>query len=418
VSRLQLRARTAKWVLLGASCVVALALIEGSLRVLVRPSELSAGRLFGFELPPIRVIPDRDFEPDTGRDEAYRGLVVDGQRITVGDLWGFHREDARLGYVTREGMTSRNGWWQSNGLGARERAETLRAIPDGKTRVLVFGDSYAQGSRLPQEQTWPEVVEARWPALDLVNLAVDGYGMGQAYLRYQGLRDALDHDVVLLMFVPIRDLWRDVNVLRTLGEDWDLYLLMPRYTLDGSALRLVPPPYADPTEVFRANRRGLSPELERHLRRYDRFYFEGEHRPVATATGRLVLPRLLAEVGYLLRRRSLRDGGLDRESEALAVTHAIFVAMDADVRRSGARFVVVLLPSERDLERLRGSAGYRREWRALVEWLGEQQMDCIDLSGPLLDRPTEELDTGYDGTHFGPKVNARIAGVVGQALAL
>jgi len=63
----------------------------------------------------------------------------------------------------------------------------------------------------------PQSVSDRASGLDLVNLAVDGYGLGQS-LRNLGLREDVDDDLVLLVVVPIRDVWRDLNTIRSLAE--------------------------------------------------------------------------------------------------------------------------------------------------------------------------------------------------------
>ena len=109
-------------VLLGTSLLLLL-LIEFVGRLLVAPSELSYGRLLGIELPP-HVLPSPFFVPQSvDRSERYKGLVIDGREITIGDLWGLTRPDARLGHAPPESTSSVNGWWKSNDLGARSPVE-------------------------------------------------------------------------------------------------------------------------------------------------------------------------------------------------------------------------------------------------------------------------------------------------------
>ena len=55
--------------------------------------------------------------------------------------------------------------------------------------------------------------------------------MGQAFLRYGQIRNTLDYDIVLLMFVPAEDLWRDINTLRSL-EVMDLSEDLMRVPMD------------------------------------------------------------------------------------------------------------------------------------------------------------------------------------------
>jgi len=117
---------------LGAAVVMLVAL-EGLLRGFVIPSPRSAGRLFGSELPPVRLIPAEPPRPPR-RDTQVK-------RVRYDDLNGIVRDDPVLGYAPREDTISTNGWWQSNNLGARDRHDTAPTVAPGTRRVLVFGDS-------------------------------------------------------------------------------------------------------------------------------------------------------------------------------------------------------------------------------------------------------------------------------------
>ena len=125
-------------------CLIVL-LAEAGLRFLSQPSEYSSGRFLGHELPPYKLLLDEPLRMRRNRSEWVDGLIVDGKKITVGDLWGIYREDALLGYVPQENTVSANGWWESNNIGARAREATSPVIPPGLTRLLVFGESLAQG---------------------------------------------------------------------------------------------------------------------------------------------------------------------------------------------------------------------------------------------------------------------------------
>ena len=80
------------------------------------------------ERPPVKLIPYDRSPPKTDRDASYEGLVVDGDRISVGDIFGFHRDDPVLGYTPQENVVSLNGWWQSNNIGARKRRDTPPSV--------------------------------------------------------------------------------------------------------------------------------------------------------------------------------------------------------------------------------------------------------------------------------------------------
>ncbi len=124
------------------STLTALLLFEGVARLMVRPSAVAWGTLGGRELPPLRIVPQPaspDFNPDLPVPEQ----AADGERLTQGDLYGVFREDPEIGYTWAPSRVSRHGWWRANALGARADAETAVAVPAGKRRMLVFGDSFA-----------------------------------------------------------------------------------------------------------------------------------------------------------------------------------------------------------------------------------------------------------------------------------
>jgi hypothetical protein len=390
---------------LGAT-IFALLAVECILRACVVPISGAAGSLFGTTLPPARLIP---VEPPRPPLRAGRT-----GRVGYDDLTGLVRDDPVLGYAPREHAASTNGWWQSNNLGARARHDTSPAVPVGTTRVLVFGDSFASGSRVPQESAWPAVLEAAHPDLEVVSLGVDGYSLAQSLLRYRAVRDTVAHDVVALTLSPGADLWRDVNTLRALAG-WRSYRVMPRFVLDGG-LRLVPSPYQTPVAIYADNRDGLSPRLREHLRRYDRFYVPWMYEPTPGVAARSILVKLaLARWHAALVERFHREA-LDPGSEAVAVSAAIIHTMRDEVVGRGARFLLVLLPSEIDVGRLRRRRGYHDQWIAIARAVASEGVACVDLANPMLAAP-DQLDRGFDGTHHGPRANRLIAATVGGALA-
>ncbi|TMA52591.1 MAG: hypothetical protein E6J75_16615 [Deltaproteobacteria bacterium] len=391
---------------LGAAVLMLLAL-EGLLRGFVIPSPRSAGRLFGSELPPVRLIPAEPPRPPR-RDSQVK-------RVRYDDLNGIVRDDPVLGYAPREHAISTNGWWQSNNLGARARRDTAPTVASGTRRVLVFGDSFAAGSRVAQESAWPAVLEAAEPGLEVVNLGVDGYSLAQSLLRYRGLREAVAHDVVVLTLSPRADLWRDVNTLRAL-LGWQSYRVMPRFVLDGG-LELVPSPYNPPVAVHADNASGLGPRLRDHLRRYDRFYVPWMWEPTSGLPARSVLVKFILARWHAALMRRRQEEALEPGSEAVAVSARIVQTMRAEAAARGAGFVLVLLPSEIDLGRLRRRRGYRDEWRAIATAIARDGVACVDLADALVAAPADRIDRGIDGTHHGPRANQLIATVVGRALA-
>jgi hypothetical protein len=401
--------------LVAVAGLLTIAVVELGCRLLLVPDERGFGAIMGIVLPPYHIVTPAD-RAATDRNEPYGGLVVDGRQITLGHVAGYHRYDDALGYTHLEEVTSVNGWWHSNNIGAREAEPTTAETPAGSRRWILLGESFAHGSSLPTDQGWGFVIEQQSASLDVVNLAVDGYSMAQAYLRYQSLADRVEHQAVMLMFVPDVDLWREVNTLRTLGEPWKVQVVMPRFVIEDDSLRLVSSPYSAAGELFRDNRDGLGDRLHGHLARYDRFWIPLEYRPVPILDHLVTFKMAVAAWGRYARgalRRELREPG----SEALEITRRIFGEFERGTADRGRRFVALVLPTGNDLRRFREEADFPAEWAALVKDVCAGPWQCIDLAAPLRQLEPHEIDAGPDGRHYGPLVNRRIAAAVGTAIA-
>lgn len=346
----------------------------------------------------------------------YDNLIVENQKITNGDLRGFYRNDNLIGYVPRENMISHNGWWQSNNLGARRRAETHKAKPTGLKRILVFGDSFTNGSGVPQEETWPYLLESESGKLEVVNFGVDGYSMGQSFLRFQEIRIKIDYDLVLLFFVPSHDLWRDINVRRDLGEGgWHSNTLMPRFVLEHGELKLI----RFPLVIFNDSQTGLpdvtAQEIKNHLKSYDRFYFKSRFE-VPWLLGESVIYKFLTATYHKYKRNRIRNSLVAQDSEAAKISEEIFLSMNKQIMNDGGKFILTFLPTWQDIDKLANKESYRDDWNTFVTSICESGLNCIDLSTDLVNLPENQLDNGYDGTHFGPKTNRHLADYIKKHL--
>lgn len=287
----------------------------------------------------------------------------------------------------------------------------------GQRRMLVFGDSFAVGSRVRQEDAWPAVLDTQLRDWEVVSLGVDGYGVGQSCLRYQILAPRVQHDLVLFLFAPREDLWRDVNTRRDLGGDWELYWVMPRFIIEEGELKLVKSPFEEGAGTDSREPDKINQMLQHHLGMYDRFYFGWEHES-SPVNGRSILYKLFTKAYGAYRRRKLRTGLLDPGSEALQLSNRIFGTIDREERRRGQHFALIVLPSHRDLELFKRDPSYSDRWRVLVSSVCSRDMVCLDLAKDLQQAPATEMDKGYDGTHYGPRSNQLIGGLIRDHLEL
>jgi hypothetical protein len=130
-----------------------------------------------------------------------------------------------------------------NRRGYRGREHPYERTP-GRKRVVVLGDSISFGEGVADERTFSALLEERLPGLEVVNLAVGGYGSDQALIRLEeeGLR--YRPDVVVLGFCLFSD-FADNTLPSAL---FDARQPKPYFTWDGRTLvkhdehvRLSPP---------------------------------------------------------------------------------------------------------------------------------------------------------------------------------
>ncbi|HET9317491.1 MAG TPA: SGNH/GDSL hydrolase family protein, partial [Vicinamibacteria bacterium] len=120
-----------------------------------------------------------------------------------------------------------------NRRGYRGREHTVRP-PPGRTRVVMLGDSIAYGAGVRDEQTFSAQLETIDPRLDVVNLAVGGYGTDQELVRLEREGMGYSPDVVLLHFCLFSD-FADNGLPSAL---FDARQPKPYFTWDGQGLAL------------------------------------------------------------------------------------------------------------------------------------------------------------------------------------
>jgi hypothetical protein len=214
--------------------------------------------------------------------------------------------DPHLGYRHRAGRYRvRNGWREFT---VTHGPDTLRATrrdpgPPVRPGLWVFGCSITYGWLLGDEETFPWVLQRRFPRLDVVNFGVNGYGTVHSLIQ---LEDALATRrppvVVLVAYGSIHD---DRNTFARVRR---------KEIVPWSHLGPLSQPLArlDPERGFRVE---LVPFRYREL----------------PGMRRLASAHLLEQAWNELERRWLRA---DR------VTEAVLVRFEELARGAGARFVL------------------------------------------------------------------------------
>jgi lysophospholipase L1-like esterase len=141
----------------------------------------------------------------------------------------------------------REVWISVNSLGLREREVTL-AVPPGRRRITVAGDSFTFGQVLDAEERFTDQLQAlTGEAVEIVNVSAPGYGTGQEYLFIRELTERgyeVGEKVIIAFFAN--------DVLDNLGLDYGEGRRVPRVPVfgvdEGGELVHVPPVRPPPRE--------------------------------------------------------------------------------------------------------------------------------------------------------------------------
>jgi hypothetical protein len=392
------------------SLLLFLLVLELLLRVLVKPSDRCFGTLLGTELPPVRII---NSPLDTGTEPPPdHSLKIDGneQKIADHDLRGIIRMDTTMGYAPRENTVSPYGWWRTNNLGARSSSDLSKETMPGRKRILFFGESFTNCSRVKQDETWPYFLNRDQRSMEAVNFGVDGYGMGQCFLRYRSLRAKIDYDGVVLVFAPSCDLERDINICRDL-MGWETPAFMPRFRVDGDRLVVL----ESPQTGVRYTTRSVSKESLNYLRAYDSLYCSAKYESPPLIGG-FVLYKFFARSYYSNREYRIATGIMEPGSEAMQVTRKISLEMEKEAKAEGKKYMLFILPVGDDVKKYRNDPSFKKKWDAVTTAFEKDGGTCAGLMKEFIEVPGERMDTGCDGTHYGPKANGFIAEIVAKHL--
>lgn len=97
--------------------------------------------------------------------------------------------------------------YHANSWGMRDRARMLES--GGKKRVLVLGDSFAEGYGVEDGKRFSDVLE-NTTGLEHLNFGTAGsFGPTQYYLLYKTLAKKFEHDAVMVCILPFNDFLDD-----------------------------------------------------------------------------------------------------------------------------------------------------------------------------------------------------------------
>jgi len=167
---------------------------------------------------------------------------------TVLDIKTYIRHHPRFGYEYVPGYDAElpqpgGGRYRLriNAAGLRSNRDYSLAKGLARRRLLVFGDSFAAGQYISNEERFSEHLERRHPGLEVINFGLEGTGTDQQLLMYEDWGRNYEHDAVLLLpfLQNIRRNLVDARAAIDPATGQSILIPKPKFELHGDRLELV-----------------------------------------------------------------------------------------------------------------------------------------------------------------------------------
>lgn len=150
---------------------------------------------------------------------------------------GIHRPHPTRGWAMKPSVSST----PAPGVTYTTNAQGYRALYDYRNdperyQVLILGDSFTFGDDLDDAKTWPALLQAEHPVLNVLNMAGSGFGIDQMLITLEEEIDSYRPDLVIAAFIT-DDLGRAVLEFRDYAK--------PMFTLQDGRLALTHTPVPD-----------------------------------------------------------------------------------------------------------------------------------------------------------------------------
>jgi len=323
----------------------------------------------------------------------------------LGDL-SYLVHDDFLGWTVGSNREKANTLYSTDSNGIRiPRADTGFAKAREKIRIALLGDSYTFGQEVAYEETWGYLLEkSLGPEFQVLNFGVPGYGVDQAFLRFE--KDVRRWKPRIVIYGINSGAAKRAMVVYTFlsRSDWNYPFSKPRFLVRNGELKKTNAPALSPEAIFSKASISELPFLE-----YDVGYTESDwqYKPYSFS----FLARL-----FVSRYPSWSPPNLDVSDDAvIAVNASILKAFRQSAAEAGTLPIVAYLPGPSELERPASplDIGKRVVQKADIE--------LADLV-PCLLKTTSASRVVPSGNHYSREANFAIADclhtVVRNALTL
>lgn len=183
--------------------------------------------------------------------EATRAYYRDIIQKASGDL-SYLVYDDRMGWSIGPNRRSANGLHESSPQGIRAPHMGIAFTEtQGKTTIALVGDSYTFSEEVRYEESWGyHLDQMLGEEVQVLNFGVPGYGVDQAYLRYEN--DARRWKPKVAIFgLFSHDFQRTMDIYTFLAHPgWQMPFSKPRFIMRGEEIEIVNEPPLRPEAIF------------------------------------------------------------------------------------------------------------------------------------------------------------------------
>ena len=366
--------------------LLTLILLEAAVRVIGDTDIDGQFTFMGYALEP-RALPISQMQAAV---EEYLGDVDQAVAVVL--------YDEMLGWTYRPNAAWQKRTFTTNSAGLRAQREYSKEPPPDTLRIALFGDSFTAGDEAANDKIWGHQLEAKLNhgiRAEVLNFGVGGYGIDQAFLKWQRQGRQYSPDIVIFGFQS-ENLDRNLNIFRGLyRRTLSAPFTKPRFVLTDHGLELINSPAMPPEQTIAA----YESFANHPLAAYEDHYQRAADQPWWVSSR-------LAGFMYEALRQDEDHGGPSSQRGMLG--KAIVDAFAADVMARQAAFFVLHLPRQSELRRYHSSQ--TNPWQPLLDHFAAAYNTI----------PTEEyIDPSYvddvywtPGKHYGTAIHDIVAQTV------
>ena len=320
-----MRSLKSKIALLIVTILICFILGEASIRVLSK-SDLDGNIIYR----------DVQFKPYKLPIKETRNKLLQYSREEINSRLLF---DKKLGWTPHDNFISLDSMYIYNKDGFRYGSLSDTLQKNDAVRIMIFGDSYPHGDEVNFSGTIGYFLEKFFSDnnfnVDVLNFAVSGYGMDQAYLRWEEVKHKYKPDLVIFG-VQFENVKRNINIIRPLYSPiTEIPFTKPRFIIENSKLAIID----NPSNTINDFTNILNNFDNWESKKYEGFYNRDDYQNSFVFNSQLIAfvdaaySRIFSEYEYFAKG-----------SESSDVTMQIINRFKRSVEKEGSQFVMVHFP--------------------------------------------------------------------------